>query len=390
MKRALAIMLLVCGIWPLAALSATMAELEERLQSLENEIILINERDDSIHEAVTREMTVAGYTDAAYIYDSRDSTRPSFHLHHMSLFFKKQLSNNWRFFSEIEFEDGPKFEAGEPISILNCGADNICGGVGAADDTVTSINTLSNAEGKIFSEAFNLDFAWRSYANLRIGRFFTPAGIWSIDHYPPFVATQLRPRHIRNIFPQTTDGIMLYGITPIANHFVSYDLYISNGEGNASHEDLNTHKAVGLRLNIDLPYFDNFNLGTTLYQDVLNDNSDKIATGLHAKIRKGNYELQAEYADALLKPQSGNNYHTKGYYLQGLYNINHWDLGLRYDYYNANNQLAVDEITRTLFASYHISENLNLKLEHHFINFEDPATDDYNKTIFSINASLGH
>ena len=390
MKQALVIMFLVIGIWPSASLSATTAELEARLQSLEDEIKLIHEKDNEIHNDFNQAMSVAGYTDAAYIMDSRDAIRPSFHLHHLSLFFKQHLNENWRFFSEIEFEDAPKFSAGEPMTILNCGADNICGGVNAADDTSTSINTLNDTEGKIFTEAFNIDFTWRSYANLRFGRFFTPAGIWSIDHYPPFVATQERPLHIRKIFPQTTDGVMIYGITSKANNFIAYDAYISNGENNTSHNDGNTHKAVGLRLNIDLPYLDRTNIGTTIYHDVSNNNVDKLATGLHTIIRQRNYELQAEYANALLKPQGGNNYHSRGYYLQGSYHINHWSLGLRYDFYNSDTRLSTDETNHTLFTNYHISANLNLKLEHHIFNFKDPAASDYNKTIISISANLGN
>jgi len=393
MKRAIASLFLALSIWPCLAQSATMAELEARLQTMEEELNFIKENDEQAHEAIgdiKQNMTVAGYSDASYIIDSRDNTRPTFHLHHLSLFFKQKLNKNWRFFSEIEFEDAPKFGDIDTITVLDCGPDGICGGGGSADDSAKTINTLNEAEGKIFTEAFNLDYTWRPYASFRVGRFFTPAGIWSIDHYPPFVSTQERPRHIRKIFPQTTDGAMVYGIIEISNHFVSYDAYISNGEGNSAHEDQNTHKAFGLRLGIDLPYLDNTNIGTTLYNDLLNDGSDKTAFGLHAKLLYNNYEIQTEYADALLNPASGSNYHMQGYYLQGQYHFSHWNLGLRYDYYTQDTSQASDEITNTLFTSYHITENLNVKLEHHIVELEDPAHQDYQKTIISINANLGN
>lgn len=389
MKWAITTLFLALGIWPLFAHAATLAELEARLQTLEEEIRLINEHGDKLSDKVNQSMSVGGYTDATYAIDSQNTTKPSFHLHHLSLHFKQHINESWRFFSEFEFEDGPQFSAGDPITVLiDCGADTICGGTGSADDTTSTINTLSTSEGKIFTEAFNLDFTWRSYASFRIGRFFTPAGIWSIDHYPPFVATIERPRHIRNIFPQITDGAMLYGIAPIANHFVSYDLYTSNGEGNSAHEDSNSHKALGLRVNLDLPYLDNTNIGATYYHDILNDGTNKTAVGLHSELRLNHYEIQAEVADALLKQQPGN-YHRRGYYLQGLYRFTRWTLGLRYDYYNADSRLAVDEITRTAFANYHITESMNLKLEHHIINNEDPGLVDHQKTIISISASLG-
>ena len=386
MKQAIATLYLALCLCPAITQAATTAELEARLQALQEEIRAITQYETSNRQ--DQGMTVAGYTDAAYTVDSRNSISPSIHLHHLSLFFKQEISQKWRFFSEIEFEDTPQFETGNPVSVLvDCGIDTMCG---TPDDTYTTINTLGTSEGKIFTEALNLDFSWRAYASFRIGRFFTPAGIWSIDHYPPFVATQERPRHIRKIFPQTTDGITLYGITSVFTHFVSYDLFAGNGEGNSSQEDQNNHKALGLRLNLDLPYLNNFTVGTTLYYDILNDGTDKNAFGMHTKIRQGDVELQAEYANGLLKPMIGNSYRKLGYYLQGLYQLDNWTLGLRYDFYDSQTRLKVNETTRSLFVNYHITENLNLKLEQHATDFQDPAVENCYKTIISINASLGH
>ena len=143
-------------------------------------------------------------------------------------------------------------------------------------------------------------------------------------------------------------------------------------------------------MNLDLPYLNNFTVGTTLYHDVLNDGTDKKAFGAHAKIRQGDVELQSEYANALMKPAIGNSYRKQGYYLQGLYQLNNWTLGLRYDFYDSQTNLKVNETTRSVFVNYHITENLNLKLETHAIQLQDPALEDYYKTILSINASLGH
>ena len=385
MKQVIAILYLALCLCPAMSRAATTDELEARLQALQEELSTITQYETSNQQ--NHGMTVAGYTDAAYISDSRNSVSPTIHLQHLSLFFKQEISQQWRFFSEIEFEHTPQFETGNPITVQDCGPDKICG---TLDDTNTTINTLEISTGTIFTEALNLDFNWRSYASFRIGRFFTPAGIWSIDHYPPFVATQERPRHIREIFPQTTDGILVFGIAPVFKHFVSYDLYAGNGEGNISQDDENNHKALGLKLNFDLPYLNNFMVGTTLYHDVLNDDTDKKAFGVHAKIRQGDVELQSEYANALLKPAIGNSYRKQGYYLQGLYQLNNWTLGLRYDFYDSQTSLKVNETTRSVFVNYHITENLNMKLETHAVNLQDPALEDYYKTIISINASLGH
>lgn len=386
MKRRL-IAAFVIGFWSHASLSATDAETDIRLQKIEDRLNLIDDREAYMNENLHKSMSVSGYADAAFAVDSRKDVNPSFQVHHLSLFFTQDISRHWNFFSEIEFEDAPQFEGTDPITVWDCGADNICGN---GDDTQTTINTLSSGQGKIFAEAVNMNLKWRPTANFRIGRFFTPAGIWSIDHYPPFVATQLRPKHIRKIFPQTTDGLMFYGIASLLNHFLSYDFYIGNGEGNAASVDMNTNKAAGLRLEMDLPFFHETTVGTSYYQEIMNDETDKTATGLHAKIRDGGYEIQTEYAEASLKPATGNPYHRRGYYVQGQYRWMDWSIGLRHDYYDQNTGLDTAETTRSIFGSYYINQDMNIKLEHHIVELADPGSEDYNTTILSLNANLGN
>lgn len=389
MKRIL-LAAVVIVLWSQASLSATDMATDARLRNIEERLNLLDDRENFLNENLHKSMSVSGYADAAFTVDSRKDVNPSFQMRHLSLFFTQDINESWHFFSEIEFENAPQFEAGTPMTVWNCGPDNICGGAGAADDTQTTINTLSTSQGTIFTEAVNMNLKWRPTVNFRIGRFFTPAGIWLIDHYPPFVATQIRPKHIRKIFPQTTDGLMLYGITSVMKHFISYDFYIGNGEGNTASADMNTNKASGLRLEMDLPFFHETTIGGSFYKAVQNDGTDKTAAGLHAKIRDAGYEIQTEYADASLKPTAGSSYHRRGYYIQGQYRIRNWSIGLRHDFYNPDTNLDTAETTRSVFGSYYINQDMNIKLEHHIVHLADPTSDDYNMTLLSLNANLGN
>jgi len=387
MKRILIAPLVVMCLWSQASLTATDSDINSRLQNIEDRLSVIEDQSAYPNDATRKGMTVSGYADASYAVDSRKDINPSFQLRHLSLFFTQNINRRWHFFSEIEFEHAPKFESGDQITVQDCGADAICGN---SDDSVKTINTLSSSEGQIFTEALNLNYKWRPTANIRIGRFFTPAGIWSIDHYPPFVATLIRPKHIRKIFPQLTDGAMVYGITSLFDHFISYDFYLGNGEGNSAYTDLNTNKAAGVRLEMDLPVLHQSRIGVSYYQEIMNDGTDKSASGFHTKLRWAGYEIQAEYADARLTTSANDTYRRRGYYIQGQYRFRDWSVGLRHDFYNPDSRLDNSETTRSIFGSYYISEDLNIKLEHHIVALTDPAMEDYDTTILSLNANLGN
>lgn len=349
------------------------ASTDSRLVELEASIELLEEANTDLRTELDNRMKISGYADVEYVMT--DKKDPGFRMHHLSLFFQKKISEKWRFFSEIEYEDGPKFdnEEGETVVV------DTQGGTGS-----TAVADFGAAEGKIFVEAVNLDYLWRPEAIVRVGRFFTPAGIWSIDHYPPFVVTQERPAHIRKIFPQTVDGAMVYGTVGIGKHYLNYDAYIGNGEGNNGHEDHNENKAMGLKFSavLAVPGFSHFELGSTLYtdsKDSKNNDSEKTAVGGHAKLVYNEFVLQSEAAYAKYASPTGLT--TKGYYAQFSYNPNLWTIGARYDFYDDQNK-DKERVTNSIFANYHALNNLVLKVEHHMISKK--GSDDSSKTIFSV------
>jgi hypothetical protein len=67
-----------------------------------------------------------------------------------------------------------------------------------------------------------------------------------------------------------------------------------------------------------------------------------------------------------------------------------WSIGLRHDYYDQNTGLDTAETTRSIFGSYYINQDMNIKLEHHIVELADPGSEDYNTTILSLNANLGN
>lgn len=372
MKYRLKLHVGVASVFVLMSSLAQAETIENRLENLENTIELLDEANAELRTELDNRMKVTGYADAEYVVtDTKDK---GFRMHHLSLFFQKNLSEKWRFFSEIEYEDAPKFdnENGETITV------DTNGGTSSA-----TIKNLGSANGKIFVEAVNIDYLWKPQAIFRFGRFFTPAGIWSVDHYPPFVPTQERPKHIRKIFPQLVDGAMVYGTVGVGSHYLKYDAYVANGEGNNGHQDSNNQRAMGVKTSFiaSIPMFSHFEVGGTFYSDPrLSSNSGKkTALGGHAKVSMGDFTLQTEAAYA--KFESPSSATVKGYYTQFLYSPNQWSGGYRYDYYDDGSG-TTNRVANSLFVNYQALTNVVLKVEHHLISQD--GKDDSTKTIFSV------
>ncbi len=369
MRRAIVILVAVTTFFFYAAQSSAsevedlknaVDEMQSRLEVLEAEQVDAGEKTSQI-------MEISGYADVEYIMTDEHGKNNEFRVHHLSLQFLKQISEQWSLFSEIEYEDGPFFEAN--------------------NDGTTA---MKKSEGKIFVEVMSLNYNYSPKISFRLGRFFTPAGIWNIDHYPPFVSTQERPQHIRKIFPQVVDGVLVHGGATLGNTPVNYSLYIGNGEGNNGNNDGNEDKAVGGRLTLKLPALTLTEVGVSGFTDTNNSNTEKSSYGVDLKVQWKNLKFQGEYATASVKPLTGTGYDISGYYGQAIYGYKSWDFIYRYDWYDPKDSVDNDEATiNTLAVNYHFTPKVVAKAEHHIVGLDDPAKKNYTKTILSVAVFLG-
>lgn len=355
-KKAIICALLVAGSSP----SVWAAVTDDDFSLLEEEV-------NSLKEAKETATKISGYVDAEYISDTRDNAtiddKYGFRLHHLSLFVTKRFNRDWKFFSEVEFEDGT---------------------------FIDSDPTAPGQSGSIFAEAVNIDYQWRPSQYVRVGRDFTPAGIWSVDHYPPFVPTQETPMHIRQIFPGVIEGVEAHGTLPMGSTFMDYDAYVANGDNTPGESDTNDQKALGGRVSFILPAFNRLELGASVFRDTNDADVRKTAYGAHGKLKVDKLTLQTEYAADTLKPLDGSA-ETKqvGYYLQALYDISQWTVGYRYDLWNPDKAATAKVTDNVLFVNYHVSPVIVCKLEHHMVNNQDTTVEDYGRTILSIAYYLG-
>ncbi|MCP4600287.1 MAG: hypothetical protein GY847_07105 [Proteobacteria bacterium] len=122
------------------------------------------------------------------------------------------------------------------------------------DTTVNdpSTNAASRLGGMLIERAH---LTWQPYDFFGVicGYFFTPYGIWNIDHGSPTLIPIKEPYlQWEEIVPSTQLGIQLFGrATPSARMYFDYAFTVSNGRGPLDTvEDLDENKALGLRLKI--------------------------------------------------------------------------------------------------------------------------------------------
>ncbi len=352
---------------PTISAAATLEELEARITQLEEELALVSDENKDNTHALGDMATISGYADVEFYDTSAKDT--AFRIHHISLFLKKQLSDKIRFFSEIEFEDATKLD-------------------------YNGASLSGDSFGKLFVEAVSIDYLADPMLNFRFGRFFTPAGIWNIDHYPPFVPTQERPLHIRNMFPQINDGALVYGTIGMGKTALNYDVYTGNGIQDSSVSthakvDGNATKALGARVTFAFPVLDLAEIGASYLNDKFNSGNSKIARGVHAKAKLANVTLQAEAARAtnFADAQKDNS----GYYLQAMYDWNQWTFGGRYDTYDKDRSVDDNETLRkTAFVNYHFTKDVVAKLEYHRDSNDSTTPKSSRLTMASIAVNLGN
>lgn len=347
----------------IAAIEKQLADLKKQLNTQKTNVDENTERVDDVEtnvfettETLDNSFKISSYTDLEYTQSSKTNAIEGVRLHHFSIFLEKQLTPTLKFFSETEYEDAPFFEG-------------------------PSIN-----DGKIFVEAINFTWTANQHLKIRGGRFFTPSGIWSEYHYPPYVPTQDRPLFIRKIFPQVIDGASAYGQYSLGENFINYTLYSGNGEGNNGHGDNNSTKSLGLRSQLTFPALKNSIIGLDYYQDTLNSGLDKKVYGVHGKVHLNNFTMQAEYSKGEISGNTSFNQDMLGYYVQGIYDYKDFSFGYRYDFYDKNEAVNVDHKKHNYFINYHINPNIILKAEYNDNTIENK--ENYQAFILSIAAFL--
>ena len=96
---------------------------------------------------------------------------------------------------------------------------------------------FSHKESHLDLERLYFDYNLSEKVNFRAGRFLTPNSRWNLLHAAPLVWTSSEPLTVSELFPEGTNGIMLYGALPLNNGALEYQVFGELLEDQEQEED---------------------------------------------------------------------------------------------------------------------------------------------------------
>ena len=352
---------------PMERLRIDLEALKKENEGLQGRIDALEAEDEETRHGLgllSNLVEVSGYADVEYTFTDQEGEGSGFRVHNLSLFFTKDIQREWKLFTEVEFEDAPRIESEK-----------------AAD-------TVKSSQGTIFIEQLYIEYHPKLSWDIRLGRFLTPAGVWSIYHYPPYVPTQTSPIIYKVIFPKVSDGIQFKGSFTLRDSSIDTHLYVANGSGNPGALDRNEGKGIGARVNADL--LTGLSAGLSYFGERDNEGTLKMSYGAHVLCNGSALRLQAEYQIRSNETDAASGFDDSGWYAQAEYDIGKWTLAARYDWYDPSSESPDDLWTRaTAAVNYRFAHNVVGKIEVNRNWFDGLPTEDYSQAILGVAVAIG-
>lgn len=213
-------------------------------------------------------------------------------LNELSSFIRWEGNSRWRFFAEIEIERPLQWNKDEDLSSRNAYID---------------------------IERLYLDYNLSEKLNVRGGRFLTPAGRWNVMHAAPLVWTTSRPLVTSRLFPESVNGVMLYGAAPFNDKAFEYTFYVDTLQQDSRDKLAISYKdALGMRLaltgkiNYGLSFLD-------ISEDIPGSPRYRIF-GLDFMTKRNGWEFSGEWMERF-RTDGGDG--GSGAYLQGVAPLGH-------------------------------------------------------------------
>jgi hypothetical protein len=171
----------------------------------------------------------------------------NFVVSNVNLYLDAQPSKDWRFLGELRFTNDSTAVTAAPTpppgSIFRLTLDSY----GKLDQSAVEIPKVF--PGIVSIERAHIDWTHYNYFKIRVGQFFTPFGIYNVDHASPVLITAYLPFFITSrMFPTRQIGAMVYGSAFAGPWELGYSAYVSNGRGELASFALNDDRGVGGRV----------------------------------------------------------------------------------------------------------------------------------------------
>ncbi|NQV38753.1 MAG: hypothetical protein HQ509_12210 [Candidatus Marinimicrobia bacterium] len=326
-----------------------------------------------------------GYFDLEFEVNNKDRAGKiwTFDQHHLNIINIFSLDQNFRLFTEMEWEHGISIEAD---------------GAGS---------------GKIYLAQGWLEYKKSNALRFQMGKILVPFGKYGLtyDATPTFLSTFLPNSVYGNhensvgykdrLFAKWLTGVQVAGLIPLGDWATEYFFYITNGRGpKPSEKDTNPNKGLGGRIIVRTP-IDDMIFGFSYYSDADGNSHNTIQTsfGTDFEFTVANLTFEAEGVY-----KNGQNIDTTtiqpiddyltgyGYYFQTSYTIkDRWTPFVRIDQYDPdiNGKVQHDETT-TVGINVSITPRIYFKSEFQFSRDADHLLhdNDTNKAYQSFISSI--
>jgi len=237
---------------------------------------------------------------------TREST---FLLGNINLYLDARPDEHWRGLVEVRFTTLPH---GNETGLGGLGGEYKRNDTGVLDSSdLTGLNGVR--VGSIVIERAYVQYSYADALQIRGGQFFTPWGIWNIDHgSPTLIPISLPGMMLQQSIPRQQVGLELFGRFNKPPYSVGYHLTVSNGR-TPSLVDYTDNKAVGGRMFLKYSGDSEIQVGATGWwgrsQDITKDLTSitpvtidiresysltDTAVGVDLSVDRGNTRLRTE------------------------------------------------------------------------------------------------
>ncbi len=232
-------------------LKAQVVALQAKQEEAEMNALLMDDEID-----VTQELfKVYGFMDMglqktwvdekALIAGLFDTNALTFAVGNINLYFDFNPDPDWRGLAEIRFTSAPQ---GNIESFGGIAGDFERTSTEQYDPHATVVNAPMWGGYTVIERAW---IEWKKFqqVRLRVGSFFTPFGIWNVDHGSPTLISTAMPQFVQQkYFPLRQTGVQALGSFFVSDWEIAYRAWLTNGRTEQNPLDFSDNKAFGGRV----------------------------------------------------------------------------------------------------------------------------------------------
>lgn len=187
----------------------------------------------------------------------------------IDLYFDFNPIEDWRALAEVRFTNAPHG------NILNYGG---LGGTFDRTDTEQFDPHSTAPNAPMWGGYTVIEQAWIEWGRfqafrLRVGNWFTPFGIWNVDHGSPTLISMAMPQFMQQKWmPLRQTGVQALGSFFSGETEIAYRAWVSNGRTEENPFDYDNEKSFGARVFVKRDTGENnFQVGATYHRGVVQD-----------------------------------------------------------------------------------------------------------------------